>query len=170
MKRLMTRVFVGALLVTGAITLDPPPAAADASGCSFTAGGGAGRRYDDNTGEEILACNALGSGCYECAYSHTSQSGWDLCVETYGAMACQPVQLFPSWWPDPDYTDHGEPGDGPPPGDNPAGTGGGDDGGGSDPGGGGGYGGGGCGGEDCFYGAHPRHYGKLVPKHSGYHP
>ncbi|HVR07023.1 MAG TPA: hypothetical protein VMW75_03180 [Thermoanaerobaculia bacterium] len=51
MSRRLTRLFLGALLLITALGLDSALAAADASGCSFTAGGGVGRRLDDNTGQ-----------------------------------------------------------------------------------------------------------------------
>ncbi len=171
MKRRIGRCILAllALLVIGPIDLATRRALADASGCSFTDGGAAGFRRDDSGDNEIPACLAGGGGCYECAFSHTNQPGYDLCTETSGGMNCAPgVSGFPSWWPDPDYSDHGVPGDSPPPGDNPPGDGGGDDGGGVDLGGGGGGGGGFCD-DSCAYGTVPI-YGRQLPRHSAYHP
>jgi hypothetical protein len=138
MKRLLSRFLLAVLLLVGASELALRRAVADASGCSFTDGGAAGFKYDDTGTYQVPACKLGGTGCYECAFSRPGQTGYDLCTETSGGMNCRPDIPFPSWWPDPDYRDHGEPGDTPPPGDNPPGTGFGDDGGGADPGGGGG--------------------------------
>jgi hypothetical protein len=143
-------------------------ASADASGCSIFSGGLAGKNPTDNLPE----CISGGGGCYECAYSHTNQSGYDICAEdTDGIEDCTlNVSSFPDWWADPD------PGvaapDSAPSGDNPDnGTGTGDDGGGVDLG--GGDGGGGDGGP-YYYNTPitylPPSYLYSPPYHRPYHP
>jgi hypothetical protein len=134
-------------------------------GCNYFSGGQAGIRDD---GSNLPYCQSGGNGCYECCVTEQDQSGWLFCTEVGGNVGCSGVTTeFPDWWPDPDPTDHGQPGDNLPSGTEPPAdwT---DDGGGGDLG--GGLGGdGGCGGY-CFDGTHPHHYGKLVPKHAAYQP
>ena len=154
---------VAALQAAGLFTVRE--ASADASGCSRFSGGKAGKNPTDN----MPQCLAGGSGCYECAYAHTNQSGYDICAEdtSDGLEDCTVnVSSFPDWWPDPDP---GLPAPEPPPGpgdipDN--GTGPGDDGGGVDLGGGGG---GGYGGPYYYVTILPS-YLYPVPYHRPYNP
>jgi hypothetical protein len=137
---------------------------ADASGCSRFTGGQAGK---DPNG--IPECKLGGAGCYECAYAHNNQSGYDICAEdtSDGIQDCSLNVPFPSWWPDPDP---GLPAPEPPPapGDIPDnGTGSGDDGGGIDLGGGGGGGGGG---PYYYVTIIPPSYLYPVPHHRPYDP
>jgi hypothetical protein len=140
-------------------------ASADASGCSRFSGGQAGR--DAN---QIPECKLGGAGCYECAYAHNNQSGYDICAEDTNGDGIEDCTLnagFPSWWPDPDP---GLPAPDPPPGpgdipDNGTGTG--DDTGGVDFGGGGG--GGGDGGPYYYVTILPS-YLYPVPHHRPYNP
>lgn len=166
--RLLVALFVfAAVQAAGLLTVRE--AAADASGCSIFSGGKAGRNPNDN----LPDCLQGGSGCYECAYAHTNQSGYDICAEeTDGIEDCtENVSTFPDWWPDPN-PGISAPEPPPLPGDNPDnGTGTGDDGGGVDLGDGGG--GGGNGGP-YYYGTPitylPPSYLYSPPYHRPYHP
>ena len=157
---------VAALQAAGVFTFRE--ASADASGCSRVSGAKAGKNPNDN----MPQCLAGGGGCDECVYSHTNQSGWDICAEdtTDGIQDCTlnvTAADFPSWWPDPDP---GVPAPEPPPapGDIPDnGTGTGDDTGGVDlgfGGGGGGYGG------PYYYVTILPSYLYPVPHHRPYDP
>jgi hypothetical protein len=150
---------IAALHAAGLLTVRQ--VSADASGCSLVSGGKAGRHPTDNLPE----CLPGGSGCYECAYSHTSQSGYDICAEENGGIddCTLNTSTIPDWWPDPDPGVQGpEP---TPPGDNPSDSGGGDDGGGVDPGDGGG------GGIEYLYDSYvPPSYLYGIPVHRPYDP
>jgi hypothetical protein len=144
-------------------------ASASASGCSRFSAGKAGKNPNDN----LPDCLQGGSGCYECAYAHTNQSGYDICAEDTNGDGIEDCTLnvssFPSWWPDPDP---GLPAPEPPPGpgdipDNGTGTG--DDTGGLDPGAGGG-GGGGDGGPYYYVAYIPPSYLYPVAHHRPYNP
>ncbi len=166
-SRLLVALFVfAAVQAVGLLTVRE--ASADARGCSIVSGGKAGRNPNDN----LPDCLQGGSGCYECAYAHNNQSGYDICAEDTDGSGFEDCTLnvsnFPDWWPDPDPgVAAPEP---PPPGDIPDnGTGTGDDGGGVDlgDGGGGGPGGGG----PYYYAAYrPPSYLYPVPHHRPYNP
>lgn len=159
---LLVAISAGFHPLTARATLPP-----GTDGCNYIGGGQAGIRQD---GSELPYCESGGTGCYECCVAEQDQSGWLFCTEVLGNVNCSAKQTeFPDWWPDPDPTDHGQPGDNLPPGTDPPTTWTGDDNGGADPGdGGGGFD---CG-ADCHYdyGAHRPTYGKLVPKHQAYRP
>jgi hypothetical protein len=100
-----------ALVICGGF--DPPAAQANlppgTDGCVFYGSGRAGIKQD---GSDLPFCDSGGTGCYECCVALEDQSGWLFCTEVVGNVNCSgKTTEFPDWWPDPDPTDHGEPGD-----------------------------------------------------------
>ena len=78
------------------------------SRCASATGSGCSRFNDGAPIEEqqgLPTCDAIGSGCYECAYHHTGDSGYLICSENpdgtgplNGQPLCSNVAQIPPGW------------------------------------------------------------------------
>lgn len=109
------------LTLRAAGVLGPAAARATASGCSFR-----GATWAPFQEGDVPDCSANGSGCYECTYHNTGDSGYTICSETpdgggpfNGGPLCESVEEIPDNFPEPDPDAPPDPDPGQPPPDAP---------------------------------------------------